>query len=600
MLFTQERGHPAHDLTEHGIRQVFSSNPVFDVVLHIEYLDRSRFYGPSHAAVNAHYLRRKYAGLKLDAIIAVYPPAVEFLLADGSAAFPGVPVVACEVTSAFAEMLERSSSRRWITGEIMGEDAGNVLETALRMRPGTKRVALVGGVARTDRYAQGVVRKGLERFSGRLEPIDLTMLSMDETLAQVASLPPDTIVFYNSIFRDGAGRHFVPREALSLVSRASNAPVFGLYDSYMGYGIVGGHLASFEQSGRSAADLALRILSGERPGAIPFVSEQKYVDLYDGRELDRWGIPDSRIPAGSTVLYREPPLWQTHQEALLAIIAALSLQSVLIALLLVQRSRRRRAELALLDRTGELALANQRLRVEATELERTRTSLETSRGKYRWLAGSLLNSLEKERSRVARELHDDISQRLARLAIDAGMLDRQPEDFQAPWTEKLKGVVKELMRLSADVHLLSRRLHPSVLEDLGLCEAMKSECARFSRQQGIAVSFETESVPGDTPGDVKLCLYRILQEGLRNVAKHSGANEVHVRLAGDAGVLRFEMADNGVGFSPDGEGGHQGLGLISMRERVHLVGGKFSLESKPGEGTVLRVTIADGHTPDES
>jgi signal transduction histidine kinase len=161
--------------------------------------------------------------------------------------------------------------------------------------------------------------------------------------------------------------------------------------------------------------------------------------------------------------------------------------------------------------------------------------------------------------------------------------------------------VKELMRLSGDVHLLSRRLHPSALDDLGLPEAMRSECARFSRQQGIAVSFEAEDVPGNLSGDVKLCLYRVLQEGLRNVAKHSGATEARVRLAGDDGALRFELKDNGGGFSSDSEGKQHGLGLISMRERVHLAGGEFLLESNPGEGTVLRVTISepDGHAPDE-
>jgi signal transduction histidine kinase/ABC-type uncharacterized transport system substrate-binding protein len=601
VLFTLEKGHPAHDLTEQGIREGFSSNPAFDVVLYIEYLDSARFPDPSHAAMRAQYLRHKYAGMKLDAIIAVYPSAVEFLLGDGDAVVPGVPVVACEVPGEYAETLERSPSRSRITGQMGGANPESVLETALRMRPGTRRVALVGGVAQTDRYSQEVARKGLERFAGRLERIDLTMLSMEETLARVASLPPDTIVFYSSILRDGAGRTFVPREALLLVSRASNAPVFGLYDSYMGYGIVGGHLESFEQSGRRAAGLALRILSGEWPGAIPFFREQGYVDLYDGRELARWKIPSSAVPAGGTILYREPSLWESHRQGILAVVAALSLQAILIAALLVQKLRRRKTEHALRDRTDELDSANQRLRAEASELERTRTVLEASQKDFRRLAGSLLTSQEAERGKVARELHDDVSQRLAGIAIETGMLDRESEDFGAAQKEKLKGVVKELMRLSGDVHLLSRRLHPSALDDLGLPEAMRSECARFSRQQGIAVSFEAEDVPGNLSGDVKLCLYRVLQEGLRNVAKHSGATEARVRLAGDDGALRFELKDNGGGFSSDSEGKQHGLGLISMRERVHLAGGEFLLESNPGEGTVLRVTISepDGHAPDE-
>lgn len=599
MLFSEEKGHPAHDLTERGIVQIFQSDPLFDEKLYIEYLDVSRFPDPSHASVMARYLRRKYTGKKLDAIITVYPPALEFLLRDGNAVFPGVPIVACEVTSAYAERLDHSLARRRITGVIIGENSEGVLETALRMRPGTKRVALVGGVAVSDRYSQAVARKGLERFAGRLELIDLTMLPMEETLTRVASLPPDTIVFYSSILRDAAGKPFVPREALSLVSRASNAPVIGLFDSYMGYGIVGGRLVSFEWAGRTAAGLALRILSGESPGAIPFLREQGYADLYDGRELSRWKIPYSTVPAGSTILYREPSLWETHRRAILGIFAALSLQSILIVALLVNRSRRRKAEFALLDRTGELARSNQELQNKAAALERIQTSLEANQEKYRRLAGRLLTLQETERGRIARELHDDISQRLAAISIETGTLEQKSGDLGEQRKEQLKGIVQNLMQISGDVHLLSRQLHPSILDDLGFSEAMRTECARFSRLHGIAVSYEPDIVPGNPSGEIKLCLYRILQEGLRNVAKHSGATEVRVRLAGDGGTMRFELEDNGDGFSPDREDQVQGLGLISMRERVHLVGGQFSLESKHGKGTVLRVTVSNGHTPDE-
>jgi signal transduction histidine kinase/ABC-type uncharacterized transport system substrate-binding protein len=599
VLFSEEKGHPAHDLTERGIVQAFQSNPLFDEKLYIEYLDLSRFPDPSHTAMMGQYLRRKYTGKKLDAIIAVYPPAVEFLLGAGNAAFPEVPVVACEVTSAYAEKLEHSPSRRRITGEITGENSKSILETALRMLPGTKRVALVGGVSRTDRYSQEIARKSLETFAGRLELIDLTMLPMEETLSRVASLPPDTIVYYSSIFRDGAARPFVPREALSLVSRASSAPVFGLYESYMGYGIVGGNLVSFEWSGRTAAGLALRVMSGESPGAIPFLREPGYPGLYDGRELSRWKIPYSAVPAGSTVLYRDPSLWETHRREILGVVAALSLQSILIVALLVHRSRRRKAELSLRHRTGELDRSNRELRNKASALERIQTSLVANQEKYRRLAGRLLTIQETERSRIARELHDDISQRLASISIETGMLDQKSGDFGEPRKEKLNKIVQDLMQISGDVHLLSRQLHPSVLNDLGLSEAMKTECTRFSRQHGIAVSYEPENVPVISSDDIKLSLYRILQEGLRNIEKHSGATEVRVRLAGDGGVLRFELEDNGDGFSPDGEGKREGLGLISMQERVHLLGGTFSLESRPGEGTVLRVAVSDGHVPNE-
>ena len=600
VLFSQERGHPAHELTEQGIRQAFRSNPAFVVELYIEYLDVARFSDPSQAATEAHFLRRKYAGIKLDAIIAVYPAAVDFLLGEGNAAFPRVPIVACIVSRAWAEKLERSPSRRYITGVMIAENTGDVLEAALRMRPSTKRVALVAGVSRNDVYAEQVARRGLEPYAGRLELIDLTKLSMDETLARVATLPPDTIVLYSSIFQDGAGRSFVPREALQLVSRAANAPVFGLHEVFMGYGIVGGRLASMERPGRMAAELALRILSGESPGAIPFVGERDYVELYDGRELARWKIPDTAVPPGGIILYREPSLWVAHRWAFLGVFAAMALQSFLIVALVLHRSRRRRVERVLRLQKEELSRANRQLQEEASERERMQAALQQSREEYKWLAGNLLTSQEMERRRVARELHDDISQRLAAISIEAGRLEMESRDPREPIGEKLKGIGKDLVTLSGDVHFLSRQLHPAILEDLGLSEAMRTECARFSRQQGIEVSYEPDIVPSELSGDVKLCLYRVLQEGLRNVAKHSGATRVRVRLAGDGVAVRFELEDNGRGFSPDGIGRYAGLGMISMKERVHMVGGDFSLDSKPDIGTVLRVTVSAGSAPDES
>jgi len=292
--------------------------------------------------------------------------------------------------------------------------------------------------------------------------------------------------------------------------------------------------------------------------------------------------------------WAQPSSWATHRGEILGILAVLAVLLVLIAGLVVHRSRRREAERALRLQTEELFQANRQLREEASEREKIRTELQASREEYRWLAGNLLTSQEKERRRLARELHDDITQRLAALSIETGKLERECRDSREPVGEKLKGIGKELMQLSGDVHLLSRQLHPSILDDLGLSEAMRIECARFSRREGIAVSYEPEDVPRDLSGDVKLCLYRVLQEGLRNVEKHAGASRVRVRLAGDGSALRFAMEDDGAGFSPEGTDRHPGLGLISMRERVHLAGGEFSLESRPGEGTVIRVTVPAG------
>ncbi|HUL31967.1 MAG TPA: hypothetical protein VLZ03_16065, partial [Thermodesulfobacteriota bacterium] len=315
--------------------------------LYTEYLDLARFSGPGYIRAVTDYLRRKYAASEIDAIISVYPAALDFLMSEEANVFSGVPVVACEILRTSAENLDRSPWRRFTTGIILGDNAATVLESALRLRPGTKNFALVAGTAPNDAYSELVFRNALKPYAGKLDLIDLTKLSMQETLVRVGSLPPDTIVLYSSILRDGAGQSFVPREALSLVSRAANAPVFGFYETLLGFGIVGGRLVSFEQQGREAATLALRIMAGESPASIPFGGEQAYVNLYDWRELKRWDLNESALPADAKIVNKPFSAWEQYKPYIIGAVAFILLETALIIFLIVQRRRKKVTETSL-------------------------------------------------------------------------------------------------------------------------------------------------------------------------------------------------------------------------------------------------------------
>ena len=354
VLYSEDKEHPAHELTDRGIRAVFRSNKLFDVRLYTEYLDLSRFSRPGHTRAVTDYMGRKYASLKIDAIITVYPAALNMLLGEASTGFPGVPIVACEIERNTAKELERSPSRRLITGLIVGDNIAGILDSAFRLRPDTKRVALVAGTSRNDVASERIFRKGLESYAKKFDLIDLTKLTMQETLARVGSLPPDTIVLFSAIFTDGAGQSFVPREALERISRAANAPVFGLYESFVGYGIVGGRLVSFEQQGREAAALALRIMSGEPPASIPFGGEQAYADLYDWRELKRWGLNESALPADAIILNKPLSPWERYKFYLIAALAFCLAEATLILFLIVQRRRKKVVEEDLRQKKEEL------------------------------------------------------------------------------------------------------------------------------------------------------------------------------------------------------------------------------------------------------
>jgi signal transduction histidine kinase len=234
--------------------------------------------------------------------------------------------------------------------------------------------------------------------------------------------------------------------------------------------------------------------------------------------------------------------------------------------------------------------------LDISERKRAEEALRTSQENYRNLASQLLTAQETERRLISRELHDDLTQRLAALAMEAEMFEQQMPP-QGAGAVRLKEMKDKLVTLSIDVHSLSRRLHPSILDDLGLPDAIASECARFQRQDSIAVNFKAENITEEIPPDVAVCLYRIAQESLRNISRHAEATEVTILLVGKNDSILLTIMDNGNGFDPDRVKGKQGLGLDSMKERASLIGGDFSIKSQPGQGTVIEVLVPLSRSP---
>jgi signal transduction histidine kinase len=189
-----------------------------------------------------------------------------------------------------------------------------------------------------------------------------------------------------------------------------------------------------------------------------------------------------------------------------------------------------------------------------------------------------------ERKRLARELHDDLSQKLALLSIEVDLM-RQAVGDSVP---AAVGISERVTNISNDVHSLSHRLHPFKLEALGLVEAIRALCADMSKQYGLDVEFVTDAMPARLAPDLSLCLFRIAQEGLHNVVKHSGATGAWLHLSASATEISLQIADCGNGFVP-ADHVRTGLGLISMRERINFVGGRLAIRSLPGFGTRIGV-----------
>ena len=207
----------------------------------------------------------------------------------------------------------------------------------------------------------------------------------------------------------------------------------------------------------------------------------------------------------------------------------------------------------------------------------------------RELTGRLITAQEEERRHLARELHDDLTQRLAVLSIDAENLEQQLMDSPDPVKEKLKDIKNQTVKISWDIHNLARQLHPSILDDLGLVRAVESECAAFLKREGVNIVFRNENVPDILEKDISLTLYRIVQEGLRNISKHACADHVSIFLQCLDHEILLSIQDDGIGFDMAKAKVTPGIGLSSLRERARLIHGDLSIKAAPGEGTVITV-----------
>jgi signal transduction histidine kinase len=263
----------------------------------------------------------------------------------------------------------------------------------------------------------------------------------------------------------------------------------------------------------------------------------------------------------------DPSLWDRYKIYLVGIAMLVLAQAALIVALLVQRGRRRRAE---------------------EQMRASQAQLRASYERIRDLGKRLLNAQEAERSVIARELHDDIGQQLAVLAIDLDVLNSAGSRRQdiAPLA---RDALERTQNIAKTLQSLSHELHPAKAQLIGLVAALESLRRDFSRA-GLSVRLSHSNVPPSLPQDLTLCLFRIVQEALRNVVKHSGASEVAVQLSGSGQTLEVRIVDDGMGFDVD-SAWTRGLGLISMSERLEPFRGTLYIRSKPGAGTQLEIRV---------
>ena len=205
------------------------------------------------------------------------------------------------------------------------------------------------------------------------------------------------------------------------------------------------------------------------------------------------------------------------------------------------------------------------------------------------MSGRLISAQEDERRRVARELHDDLNQRMALLSIELEQLGQMKEPFDLH--SRLDDLQNQAQEISADIHRISYKLHPSKLDHLGLATAVKSLCQELSTKCSIEIDFQQSGFPATLPQDITLCVFRIAQEALGNCLKHSGASRARVKLESTGKEILLSVSDDGCGFDTESAAMTKGLGFTSMRERLRIVGGEIRIHSQAMQGTLIEVAV---------
>jgi two-component system CheB/CheR fusion protein len=296
-----------------------------------------------------------------------------------------------------------------------------------------------------------------------------------------------------------------------------------------------------------------------------------------------------------TVLINARPVQRDGESQMLVAVEDITVQKQAERILFEEQERLKRSVQA---GAAKLAQTVETLHTEAigrkqaeTALHESQAALLQNRGELRALTANLLQSQGEERRRVSRELHDDLSQKMAKLQFDVETLEQQlPSNFPQ-WKTGLLSIRDEVGALSNDIRRIAYQLHPSSLDHLGLSVALRSLCTEFAEREKLEVKFAVRNVPKRLPPDIASSLYRVAQEALRNVAKHAGTTVVDLTLAGGQGRLSLTIRDNGAGFDERSIRGNGGLGLISMQERVRLVNGEFSLKTRPGQGVFITIRV---------
>jgi signal transduction histidine kinase len=582
VLFEETRALSAVAETDDAIRSTLQVGFTLPIQLYTEYLGLSWFPEEARELALRDLLQKTYAARRPDVVIVWGTGGLRFVLRHRAAMFDGVPVVFCAVDPTLLPQLDADSA---VTGVSRRIDWTSSLDLIRRLHPRTREVAIVTGSGAVDVRWEAEARRAFAGDSGGVTLTYLARQPMPQLLKAVESLSPGTVILYGAVLQDGAGRRYLPHEALVLMANVSRVPIYAVTPNMLGRGAVGGRFLDFASQGVTAAQLALRILYGERLGPADIVeADNPY--LFDWHQLRRWRIDESRLPAGSVVRFREASVWDLYKSHIIAAVVLIAMQSVLIAMLLVQRARRQRAEDQARARREELAHAQrvatigelsaslaheiiQPLTAIATNAHAARRLLPTSRAEG------------DELSEVLVDIADDAKRagsivRRVRAMVRKEPGEHQPVDINTTVTEVTAILRQDIARADVSLQLrLAQNLPPVIGDAVQLQQVVLNLLVNAC-----------QAMAGVVNG------LRVLR--IETAEPKPGSIEITVADTG-AGVSEPElerMFEPFVSSKADG----LGMGLSINRSIVAAHGGHIVATRNPDRGLSLHVTLPTART----
>jgi signal transduction histidine kinase len=575
VLFAEDPSQPATTALEEGLSQALFNQGARAPVLYYEYLDASRFDDQRYRDAQTRFLRDKYNGVGINLLVPVAQSAIEFLRDVHGDLWAGVPIL---FAATHPLSLEPEAALPGAGGLIFDFSFADALAEIHGLLPRTRHVAVVTGSAGLERARIDGVIDAVRRAG--LDAIELAGLKTRDLLARVAELPEHTVTFLAGPIVDGDGRVGPVWSMCEMLSSASNSPTFTTGSTqFLGCGVLGGGMRDFAAIGRLIGERVLSALTA--PGGIERVPAARFTSIaFDARQLERWGIDESRLPARSTVAFRRPSLWRDYRPIPLIALAGLVLQSGLIAGLLYERRARRKAEV---DSRRGLALAAHSDRKAAMAALTGSIAHELNQP----LGSILLNAQAAERLLAAGTTAPDVLQDILR--------DIREENARASQiVQRHRAMLKQ--------HRLETRpidIHAVVRESVALV-------SHEATKRNVRIDLDVPGSPCMVVGDqilLQQVVVNLVLNAMDAMADTPAARRrVTVRSTVNAGAVEIFVRDMGPGLSPTVDGklfepfvttkpDGVGIGLTIARSTIHAHHGTIEGRNDPEGGAAFRFTL---------